>query len=54
MVQNVDDPQPSVLSDAVLATISKEPLLDSRVFNPEFYRKINPNLGLEAFNHQGH
>lgn len=38
--------QPLVLSDAVLPTASADPLLDPRVFNPEFYRKFNPGLDL--------
>ncbi len=40
--------QPLVLSDAVVPTPSKDPLLDPRIFNPEFYRKFNPNLGLTS------
>ena len=44
--QAQDTLQPLVLSDAVLPTISSNPLLDQRVFNPEFYRKFNPTLGL--------
>jgi len=44
--QVADVQRPLVLSDAVLPTPSKEPLLDPRIFNPEFYRKFNPSLGL--------
>lgn len=44
--QNPGGQQPLVLSDAVLPTPSKNPLLDPRIFNPEFYRKFNPDLGL--------
>src|ERR1700727_3697759 len=39
---------PLVLSDPVLPTTSKKPLLDARIFNPEFYRKCNPHLGLST------
>src|SRR5215469_18741842 len=44
--QNSGGQRPLVLSDAVLPTPSKNPLLDPRIFNPEFYRKFNPGLGL--------
>ncbi len=37
---------PLALSDAVLPTSSNDPLLDPRIFNPEFYWKFNPELGL--------
>ena len=40
--------RPLVLSDAVIPTPSKDPLTDPRVFNPEFYRKFNPELGLST------
>ena len=40
--------RPMVLSDAVLPTPSKDPLIDPRIFNPEFYRKFNPELGLST------
>jgi hypothetical protein len=46
--QAVDARQPLVLSDAVLPTTSKNALLDPRIFNPEFYRKFNPDLGLST------
>lgn len=46
VAQNPVGQQPLVLSDAVLPTSSKNPLLDSRIFSPEFYRKFNPDLGL--------
>jgi hypothetical protein len=39
-------PQPLMLSDAVVPTPSPDPLLDPRIFNPEFYRKFNLDLGL--------
>src|ERR1700675_4452399 len=48
MAQTEDAQRPLVLSDAVLPTTSKDPLLDARIFNPEFYRKFNPNLGLST------
>lgn len=44
--QTVEAQHPLVLSDAVLPTASKDPLLDARIFKPEFYRKFNPDLGL--------
>jgi Right handed beta helix region len=47
--------RPLVLSDAVLPAPSKDPLTDPRIFNPEFYRKFNPELGIstdaEAISH---
>ena len=46
VAQSMDELKPLVLSDAVLPSVSKEPLLDPRIFNPEFYRKFNPDLGL--------
>jgi hypothetical protein len=46
MAQTKDAQRPLVLSDAVLPTSSKDALLDARIFNPEFYRKFNPDLGL--------
>jgi hypothetical protein len=46
MAQTEDAQRPLVLSDAVLPTSSKDALLDARIFNPEFYRKFNPDLGL--------
>jgi|GEM_PF-3239727 len=48
MAQTEDAQRPLVLSDAVLPTTSKDPLLDARIFNPEFYRKFNPTLGLST------
>jgi hypothetical protein len=36
------------LSDAVTATPSRDPLTDPRIFNPEFYRKYNPQLDLST------
>jgi hypothetical protein len=39
---------PLVLSDAVLPAVSKDPLTDPRIFDPEFYRKFNPELGLST------
>jgi hypothetical protein len=46
--QTADVQNPLVLSDAVLPTASKDALLDARIFNPEFYRKFNPDLGLST------
>ena len=46
VAQSTDELKPLVLSDAVLPSVSKDPLLDPRIFNPEFYRKFNPDLGL--------
>jgi len=46
--QTEDAQHPLVLSDAVLPTTSKDPLIDTRIFNPEFYRKVNPDLGLST------
>jgi hypothetical protein len=43
-----DGERPMVLSDAVLPTPSKDPLIDPRIFNAEFYRKFNPGLGLST------
>ena len=40
--------RPLVLTDAVLPTPSKDPLKDPRIFDPEFYRKFNPKLGLST------
>jgi hypothetical protein len=37
-----------MLSDAVLPTPSKDSLTDPRIFDPEFYRKFNPELGLST------
>ena len=48
MAQTADAQHPLVLSDAVLPTASKDALLDARIFNPEFYRKFNPDLGLST------
>jgi parallel beta-helix repeat protein len=48
VAQAADAQHPLVLSDAVLPTTSKDPPLDARIFNPEFYRKFNPNLGLST------
>jgi hypothetical protein len=49
MAQTTEDAQHLlVLSDAVLPTPSKDALLDPRIFNPEFYRKFNPDLGLST------
>jgi len=48
MAQAADTQHPLVLSDAVLPTISKDPLLDPRIFSPEFYRKFNPDLELST------
>jgi hypothetical protein len=48
MAQAADAQHPLVLSDAVLPTTSKDPLLDARIFNPELYRKFNPDLGLST------
>jgi hypothetical protein len=48
MAQTEDAQHPLVLSDAVLPTRSKDPLLDARIFIPEFYRKFNPGLGLST------
>jgi hypothetical protein len=44
--QTADAQHPLLLSDAVLPTASKDALLDARIFNPEFYRKFNPDLDL--------
>jgi len=46
--QTADAQHPLLLSDAVLPTPSKDALLDSRIFNPEFYRKFNPELDLST------
>ena len=46
MAQTEDAQRSLGLSDAVLPTASKDALLDARIFNPEFYRKFNPDLGL--------
>jgi hypothetical protein len=46
--QGSDSQQPLVLSDAVLPTVSRNPLLDPRIFSPEFYRKFNPDLNLST------
>jgi hypothetical protein len=46
--QAQDTQHPLVLSDSVLPTVSNNPLLDPRIFNPEFYRKFNPDLGLSS------
>jgi Right handed beta helix region len=43
-----DGERPLVLSDAVLPTPSKHILTDPRIFDPEFYRKFNPELGLST------
>src|ERR1700733_11534854 len=40
--------RPLVLSDAVIPTQSQDPLTDPRIFNAEFYRKFNPELGLST------
>jgi hypothetical protein len=40
--------RPLVSSDAVTATPSRNPLTDPRIFNPEFYRKYNPELALST------
>jgi hypothetical protein len=48
MAQTANAQHPLVLSDAVLPTRSKDPLLDARIFNPEFYRKFNPGLGFST------
>jgi hypothetical protein len=48
LAQTEDKQEPLVLSDAVLPTPSKNPLLDARIFNPEFYRKFNPDLNLST------
>jgi hypothetical protein len=48
MAQAADAQHPLVLSDAVLPITSKDPLLDARIFNPELYRKFNPDLGLST------
>jgi parallel beta-helix repeat protein len=49
VIAQVDNAEhPLVSSDAVLPTISKDPLLDPRIFNPGFYRKFNPDLGLST------
>src|SRR5580700_8591702 len=37
MAQAADAQHHLVLSDAVLPTTSMDPLLDARIFNPEFY-----------------
>jgi len=37
-----------MLNDAVLPTPSKDPVMDSRIFDPEFYRKFNSELGLST------
>jgi hypothetical protein len=46
---------PVILSNDVLPTASQNPLTDVRIFDPEFYRKFNPELGLttdaEAIKH---
>jgi hypothetical protein len=46
--QNEEGYRPLVLSDAVIPMQSKNPLTDPRIFNPEFYRKFNPGLGLSS------
>jgi hypothetical protein len=43
-----DEQRPVVLSDAVLTTVSKDALFNARIFNPEFYRKFNPDLDLST------
>ena len=43
-----DAQYPLVLSNDVLPTPSKNALLDARIFNPEFYRKFNPDLDLST------
>ncbi len=48
LAQFDDGERQLVLSDAVLPTPSKDPLIDPRIFNPEFYRKFNPQLGLST------
>jgi hypothetical protein len=48
LAQFYDGGRPLVLSDAVLPTPSKDPLTDPRIFDPEFYRKFNPGLGLST------
>jgi hypothetical protein len=48
LAQFDNNERPLVLSDAVLPTPSKDPLTDSRIFDPEFYRKFNPELGLST------
>lgn len=46
--ENAEGYRPLVLSDAVIPTKSKDPLTDPRIFNSEFYRKFNPELGLST------
>jgi hypothetical protein len=48
LAQVEDAGQPLILSDAVLPATSTNPQTDPRVFNPEFYRKFNPGLGLST------
>ena len=43
-----DEQPPLVLSDSVIPAQSKDPLTDPRIFNPEFYRKFHPELGLST------
>lgn len=40
--------RPMELSNAVIPAASSDPLIDPRIFNPEFYRKFNPELGLNT------
>jgi hypothetical protein len=50
MAQDQDEEaqRPLLLSDAVVPTASKDALLDARIFSPEFYRKLNPDLRLST------
>lgn len=46
--ENAEGSRPLVLSDAVVPVQSKDSLTDPRIFNPEFYRKFNPELNLST------
>ena len=48
LAQSDDGEHTLVLSDAVLPTPSKDPLTDPRIFDPEFYRKFNPEVGVST------
>jgi hypothetical protein len=45
---NAEEERPLVLSDAVIPSQAEAALTDPRIFNPEFYRKFNPELNLSS------
>jgi hypothetical protein len=46
--QNSGGTSPLILGDSVVPASSADPLVDVRIFNAEFYRKFNPELGLST------